>query len=295
MIEKKLQIYLLKNKYLIKKYFSLKTLVDLSRSFQTSRIVYGACNFLDQEKTVEVVERLVIKYIKSVAGIKDNVSNDALRLALGIPKVEFQLYPRLMTVMVKYIQHFGELPDFYKELIGAYNDWVEAPTGNTDIAVIKKLSHAKSLRRAADNANIVVSHNYEMILKKHWYRYPDGRDGLVLRYMCRYGFIDGRLFENCLQCGEHGNNRTHATNSCTYSQDLKKVTVDKLSKLIKLEDKDDLEGTLLKIYFNPNPLWTHKLMNSLVIILKQFVASLYIDRLKATHKKPIKDQGSVSD
>ena len=109
--EKKLQIYLKKNEYIIKEYFSIKTLVDLAGSFQTSRLVYGACSFLDSASTMEVVERLVIKYIKSIAGLKIQVSNNAIRVVLAMPKMEFKLYPRLMKVLIKYEQHFGEFPE----------------------------------------------------------------------------------------------------------------------------------------------------------------------------------------
>ena len=294
MIEKKLQVYLLKNKYIIKKYFSTKTLIDLAGSFQTSRIVYGACCFLDQEKTTEVVERLVIKYIKSIAGLKDNVQNNAVRATLGIPKMEYQLYPRLMKVFIKYEKHFGEVPEIYKKIIGAYNDWTEAPEGTNDLKVFKQLSHRKGLRKAANRIGIELGENYEAVLKEHWYRFPDGRDGLVIRYMCNYGFIDGRLFEKCLQCGIQGNNRTHATNSCKDTRLLKEATIMRLKKFIKMEDEMDLEGTLLKLYYRPDPKWTKSVMRELVIILKTFSASLYIDRGKAM-KEPGEDQSHVSD
>ena len=37
---------------------------------------------------------------------------------------------------------------------------------------------------------------------------------------------------------------------------------------------------MLKIYYNPEPTWTTKMMNTMVIVLQDFVAKLYMERPK---------------
>ena len=42
---KKIEVYIRRNKWLLKRYFSIKTLIQLIEYFQKSRITYGACSF----------------------------------------------------------------------------------------------------------------------------------------------------------------------------------------------------------------------------------------------------------
>ena len=113
--------------------------------------------------------------------------------------------------------------------------------------------------------------------------------------MCEYGFFDGRLFEKCLQCGENGNSRTHATNVCSYAKDLKASTVGRLKRFIAMEDEKDLEKTLTKIFFNPDLRWKPAVLSELVNILKVFAATLYIERPRHTNKKPVEELSYVSE
>ena len=91
-VERKLNRYLSRNKQLInQKYFNPKTMVYLAQCFPTSRLSYGMSIFLDKGKIIDTVERLSMKYMKSIVGVDRNVSNIRMRLALGIPKLEHLL------------------------------------------------------------------------------------------------------------------------------------------------------------------------------------------------------------
>ena len=54
---KNLRVYVYRNKWLIKKYFSPKTLIEIAECFQHSRLTYGACVFLPNKKVIRINQR----------------------------------------------------------------------------------------------------------------------------------------------------------------------------------------------------------------------------------------------
>jgi len=103
-----------------------------------------------------------------------------------------------------------------------------------------------------------------------------------VRYIVKYGFFDARLFPRCELCGG-ANSRTHVTNDCKFFEKQRNEALMKISKtLVHGRDKTgrDLEKWIMKLYFDPDPTWTPKQMRELIMMIKEFISSIYMDRKK---------------
>ena len=58
--------------------------------------------YLDDMRIMESVEKVRLKYFKSIINIKDNIKNNLFRLFLCLPKSEYLLYNRLQNAVDKY-------------------------------------------------------------------------------------------------------------------------------------------------------------------------------------------------
>jgi hypothetical protein len=115
--------YLKRNSWLIKDHFIPKSLVQLSRIFQESRIVYGLKPFLNLGKIIDMEQHASLKYIRSLLGLQHNVSRKRTRMAFGIPKLEHILLCRLVKNIGKYTANFEEFPTIYQNTLNEYEKW----------------------------------------------------------------------------------------------------------------------------------------------------------------------------
>lgn len=258
------------------KYFSPKTLLQIANYYQMSRLSYGLCVYLDWGNLMESLEKTRLKYFRSILGTKDNVSSNLLRVVLNLPKMEYLLYNRLLNVVCKYQYHFNQRPTIYDNILSAFQNRVQCtPTMN----MVQRYSHIKfiNIKMMAKYAKININQQFIPIMQKYYYKYPDRRDGLMIRYLCNYGFFDSRLFPTCKYCGQ-ANSRDHITNDCQeqFFCDLRQSTLRDISQLTR-EESNNLMKSIIDLYFCPNPEW--KPYRTLGII-KKFVAKLYIERPK---------------
>ena len=72
-INRKLADYLKRNQWLLKKNFSDKSLLQIANYYQISRLTYGMCIFIDEDKIMTSLEKHRMKYIKSIINIKHNI------------------------------------------------------------------------------------------------------------------------------------------------------------------------------------------------------------------------------
>ena len=56
-INKKLADYPKRNNWLMKKYFSPKSLLLIANYYQISRLTYGMCNFIDDKRIMDSLEK----------------------------------------------------------------------------------------------------------------------------------------------------------------------------------------------------------------------------------------------
>ena len=284
-VEKKLNGYLSRNRWLIKQYFTPKTMVYLAQCFQISRLSYGMSIFLDKGKIIDTVERLSMKYVKSIVGVDRNVSNVRMRLALGIPKLEHLLFLRLNKIVRKYEGHFNECPYEYRNILNIYYNWIGEIENEKDYQLKRRVIE-KSLKDMGNMKGIDIGDEFLKMNKKYWFRYPDKRDGLVIRYLLNYGFFKERLFPVCRFCGEK-NSRTHMTNHCPAFDRLRKEKLEEIKRVLgELEENDNLEKEILRIYYCPDKTWSAKTMLKLMKIVKESCASFYIDRPREMESLP---------
>jgi hypothetical protein len=138
------------------------------------------------------------------------------------------------------------------------------------------------------------------MIDKFLYKWPDKREHFLVKYIVKFGFFDGRLFEICQLCGGI-NSRTHVTNECPYFKEGREKALGRIGEITgianlrKCEDESnigDLENWILRIYFAPFPEWSKKQMRDLVEVMKSFVSHIYMNRPK---KKPEREMEVAKD
>jgi hypothetical protein len=123
LINNKLKGYLKRNDWIVKRFFTPKSLIVLSKYYQESRIIYGLNPFLDMGDVIDIAQRAALKYLRSLLGLKNNVSIKRSRVVFGLPKLEHQLLLRLVKNLSKYESHFGEFPEIYSRTLEEYQKW----------------------------------------------------------------------------------------------------------------------------------------------------------------------------
>ena len=91
-----------------------------------------------------------------------------------------------------------------------------------------------------------LNKNYFNYHNKYYYKYADRRDRLLIRFFCKYGFFNSRLFPDCIYCGER-NSRTHIINNCKeefFANLIKLLLISRLTygMYIFLDDKRIMES-----------------------------------------------------
>ena len=112
------------------------------------------------------------------------------------------------------------------------------------------------INATAKQENITINKNYFNYHNKYYYKYADRRDGLLIRFFCKYGFFNSRLFPDCIYCGER-NSRTHVLNNREeeFFINLRNEYINKIKKL-KGNDfiiiyRNNLEEMIICLYFQP--------------------------------------------
>ena len=65
---------------------------------------------------IDIAQRAALKYLRSLLGLKNNVSSKRSRIVFGLPKLEHQLLIRLVKNVSKYSEHFEEFLNSTEEL-----------------------------------------------------------------------------------------------------------------------------------------------------------------------------------
>lgn len=295
----KLKEYLNRNNWIIRKYFTPKSLIILSKVFQESRIVYGLSSWLDCGDLIDMAQNASLKYIRGLLGLKHNVSKRRSRLVFGLPKMEHLLLCRLIDNVKKYVDHFGEFPSIYETTLKTYEKWsgIDTQIGFSDPKSFKKSICDKSMKQAAEAEGIEFGDRFKEIIHKHMYRFPDRRENLTTMWLLNWGFFEPRLFPVCGLCGGE-NSRKHVTNDCPFYEELRVKTLKQIGRVLhlgNLEKSGNLHDWLLNIYFAPGLKWNTNQMRGVVNVLKTFCASLYMDKSRKGRNNLKEDNGCVSD
>ena len=119
--------------------------------------------------------------------------------------------------------------------------------------------------------------NFSDMFKKHYYNFPDKRDGHLIRYLDNFGFYTTRFdgCEICKHCGEV-NSRTHVTNESSGFAHLRERTIRKLEGLTGKRVGTNLERAIIGGYFNTEYQYTLNIPKILEVI-KNFATELIIE------------------
>jgi hypothetical protein len=284
-LNKKLEVYLMRNNWINKNTFSPKSLIALASYYQHSRMIYGMSCFMDKSDIIDLVERGNMKYSKSILGLKNQVNSDRLRVILNRPLERHMLWALMRKTIRKYKDHFGETPWIYNKVDNKYENWLrdlstkEKAGGlyralaieKTNYGMFKRLVSDYSITSLAKDDGIRLGNSYRVMHKKKYFKAWDKRDGHLIRYLVNHGFYKERYQEFCRYCGQK-NGRRHVTNECPSFEKLREWTCKGLGKYIKIDRyKGDLETAILDAYFDPGEKCQEQLE-----VLKGFAIQLII-------------------
>jgi hypothetical protein len=97
-IDKKLKEYFSRNFILNKRYFSVKSIMQIFGYFHKSRLLYGLPAFVDQKSWINRVDKIMVKNIKLLLRLPKRTDNIRLKIALGIPDLCVYLISRLLRL-----------------------------------------------------------------------------------------------------------------------------------------------------------------------------------------------------
>ena len=290
-----LKDYLSRNAWLLKKHFTCKSLINIYHYYQESRVIYGLCSYLDNGPLIDKAQKWAMKYLRSLLGLKDNVSTRRTRLAFNLTKFEYKLLPRLVKNIKKFQNHFGYTPSIYDKTLEVYEKDMGEKILLLDHRQLKKDAEKRSQQLTANKEGIIVGPRFNEVIEKHLYKYPNKMDAFLVRYILKYGFYCERINPQCLHCKEQ-NSRTHVTNDCEYFKLSRQKTMEFIGNTIGVKNlhlnDQDLESWIMTIYFNPSIAWTKVQLKKLLDIIKLHIADMYIDQTK---KIKCKEETWVSD
>lgn len=281
MTNEKLSVYLQRNRWLLRDFFSPKSLVLIGDYFQNSRLSYGMCAFVDQTLTMSRLEATKMMLLRDILGYRHNVSNDRLRLALGLPHTEYILYPRLRKALRKYEEHFGERATvFDRHMDVFYKDMTKEGVSEQELKKMKdkpmkELARRRSVRKLGENEGIKVGDSFFEVTLKNVYQWEDRREKMVIRYMAKVGWIANRAGLTCELCKGVVYDRTHITDVCPYMEKARIV----FRRELGLSDEVSVEAEVLRIFFDMAFSEATKKENAKKIgHVKTLISKVYFDR-----------------
>jgi len=265
-IDKKLNEYFSRNFILNKRYFSVKSIMQIFGYFHRSRLLYGLPAFVDQKSWINRVDKIMTKNIKKLLKLPIRTNNERMKLALGIPDLCTYLISRLLKLKIKY-------ENIFHEELNIYDKVIEKTIGN-----IKGNILYNSLKNIGNNFEYYIHEDFRRRLNKRIYSwYVDG-DFLLLRFMCHRGAFREDINEKCLLCKTEDNGIEHVINNCKKLEKERNELVTELNKL----DAETKNKTLLKTieYYY----YSKKLSNSKdgkkkdnkgIKLIKTFIKNMY--------------------
>ena len=276
-INKKIAIYLQRNYWLMKKYFTPKSLVTISTYYQRSRLIYGMNVFSDLEVIMEKIQRMTMSHIKGIMGMTSRASSRRLMLALGLASTRDTLAPMLLKNISKYIGHFGEKTTLYSKALEKHEAVIKESKCWKEVQETIKW---QSLRESAEGKGVRVEKGYLTLLEKHLYKWPDRRDHFMVKYLCNWAYFNEEFKQKCAACGAPQSTK-HVTDSCPYFKDSREKTLRDIGTILgKNTDETSLYETINLLYYSPQLTLGGKKLSKLIEVIKTFIPQLYVNRYK---------------
>ena len=106
---KKLEVYIKRNKWLLKRYFCIKTLIQLCEYFQKSRMTYGAAVFLQLNTIVNYIDEVCYRFMRNILGLGKGIHETKFMVAIANGVFRNTMMIRLLKVIKKYILHLSRI------------------------------------------------------------------------------------------------------------------------------------------------------------------------------------------
>jgi len=168
-IDKKLNEYFRRNYIINKRYFSVKSIMQIFGYFHRSRLLYGLPAFVDQKSWI------MTKNIKKLLKLPIRTNSERMKLALGIPDLCTYLISRLLKLKIKYENIFDEKLNIYDKVI-------EITINNTKGNILYN-----SLKNIGNNFEYYIHEDFRRRLNKRIYTWYIDGDFLLLKFMCHRG------------------------------------------------------------------------------------------------------------
>ena len=265
-IDKKLNEYFSRNYILNKRYFSVKSIMQIFGYFHRSRLLYGLPAFVDQKSWINRVDKIMTKNIKKLLKLPTRTNSERMKLALGIPDLCTYLVSRLLKLKIKYENVFHEKLNIYDKVI-------EITIKNTKGDILYN-----SLKNIGSNFEYYIHEDFRRRLNKRIYTWYIDGDFLLLKFMCHRGAFRKDINEKCLLCETEDNGIEHVINNCKKLEKERNELITELNKL----DAETKNKTLLKAieYYY----YSKKLSNSKdgkkkdnkgIKLIKTFIKNMY--------------------
>ena len=266
---KKIEVYISRNRWLLKRYFSIKTLIQLCEYFQKSRMTYGAAVFLQLNTIVNYIDEVCYRFMRNIIGLGKGTPKSRFMLAIANGSFRNTMMIRLLKVIKKYRMHFNEHPTLYNDIINEFGKWYGEMDDNITITTIKKNTINKSLKELAEKNDIKISEGYRNVVKKYWYKGSALEERCFIRYICETGWTNNH--KKCYRCGsEEGYTKEHVLNKCPVFEPWRNRTRKKIGC-------NNIKLWLDKNIFKPS----NKTMNDYKIkLIRSILNDFYKDKKK---------------
>ena len=227
----KMKKYMEKNDFLIKDYFSIKSLKILHQHFQESRLLYCMSIFMDLPVILKIINKIKMRYFIKILGLHKTINNLKLLLMLCNPTMEYLLFPRLIEVIRKYVKHFNRSPSIHNELIGCYIDRI-GDINELSKEEVKRKCFEYSIAQLANYLDIDVGDKF-IKYRKRYFQSPDKRDIILCKFIVRTGVFNRNLVKRCPFCNKD-NTQFHYFNLCDNDTivDWKNKGIENIYKLL---------------------------------------------------------------
>ena len=251
------------------------------------------CTFLEDPRVMEKLEVTRMILLRSIMKMADNVSSNRFRMAINVPKMEYELFLRLTKVIEKYKKHFNEEPVIYRKIMAAYDDEISDYIGSRaeelEDNVLKSVTKKWSIVKLGRKEEVTIGDNFFSVTMKKLYNYIDKREFSLIKYMVKSSFLAGRGSFQCELCGVELN-RKHVTNECPYVDEERR----RIKSLLGVEAGEDLEDRIIRVYYDMNE-EDVKRSKEILEGIKSFVCQLFIKRGELNEMEKEKRRSKKSD
>ena len=300
--KKRLEEYIHRNKLLLDKYFSPRSLLKIFNYYQKSRLTYGMSSFMELDGCMTKLESNFMLLMKSILHLGDSCNHKRLLATLGLPRVRTKLLIQLLKNLKKCEIKLGVTTSMFDEAINmqggnAIKDIDLNAISKGDLKILERTITQSSVVANAESFGAKVNEVFVDVVYKEWYRFYDRRDGMVIKFFCNIGFFRDifgkRRVGNdiCQHCGQSGNSRNHAIDSCEFYDGLRIETKERILAEVWRNEFEGLELSKMLdlLYFSPSE--ELKVRRKEMEVLKSVISKVYMTQ----NKDRLQEIGSPED